>query len=338
MNIIPSVGIMKDLEGYKQLVKMLMDNNITQIRCNVSTLPKESYIDCINTIQDIYSQTTGMKFEVILDVPCPKDKCRIEFSGDSKEIEISKNQNICISIIKHFQCYEDVATFYVDADLTPLSKKDVLIVGNGDLQFEVNKCGEGYLLCTSLNSGILGYRKGIATQKGLIRKSDDKKIIKAIDIIRELKPYCIALSYIENKEDVICFKRQIEGISDYEPKIMSKVESQSGVDNLEEIIKYSDSIMIPRGCLALNVGISRLLYTQDLIQGKCKENKIDTYIAAGMLSSLNTKDFPSRSDICDVAHIVKIGIENIILNGSLCKNEKFNTAVYYLNQLFELHG
>nr|WP_278286437.1 MULTISPECIES: pyruvate kinase [Clostridium] len=115
----------------------------------------------------------------------------------------------------------------------------------------------------------------------------------------------MALSYTEGKDDIILIKDKLEEVLDYSPSIMSKIETMKGIDNSDEIIEHSDSLMLARGCLVLNIGISRLLYYQDLVLDKCKKRNCKLYIASELLSSLGKKEWPSRSDICDISYIVK---------------------------------
>lgn len=115
---------------------------------------------------------------------------------------------------------------------------------------------------------------------------------------------------------------------------MKEVALKVGIiENTTEIRDVSTSIMIARGCLAVNVGAENLLKAQDDIVDKCIQTKEKLYIASNILKSFSSKVWPTRSDICDAAYMIKSGIHNIIIIDPICKEYNFRYLCDSLNAL-----
>ena len=120
---------------------------------------------------------------------------------------------------------------------------------------------------------------------------------------------------------------------------MKEVALKVGIiENTTEIRDVSTSIMIARGCLAVNVGAENLLKAQDDIVDKCIQTKEKLYIASNILKSFSSKVWPTRSDICDAAYMIKSGIHNIIIIYPICKEYNFRYLCDSLNALEEVYA
>ncbi|WP_195837896.1 pyruvate kinase [Tissierella pigra] len=144
----------------------------------------------------------------------------------------------------------------------------------------------------------------IASKYRFIKPTSEDIKDKCFKIIHKFKPASIVLSYIENKEDVIDFRKSIQ-CQIYNPTIMSKIECYSAVQNVDDIIDVSDEIMLARGCLATNIGLENLLCAQDLTLEKCIEKNKRCWIASNILKSLSSYNAPTCADICDLSHMIK---------------------------------
>lgn len=151
------------------------------------------------------------------------------------------------------------------------------------------------------------------------------------------RPECIVLSYIETSNDVIEFKELLQ-YENYNPIIMSKIECYSAIKNIDAIIDVSDEIMIARGCLAINVGLENLLFSQDLTLNKCIEKKKKCCIASNILKSLSSSYAPTRAEICDLAHMVKEGVGNIVITDSISRSTRYKNVVEFIQKVDQLYN
>ena len=209
---------------------------------------------------------------------------------------------------KDFICEEDIKCFVVrDSFIGRIP--EIAIIGDGDLLIKITEIKTDYMIAYCMNDAIVKKGKAIASPQGFLKNTSDDIVLKTLEIIKQVKPEICVLSYIENKSDIYNFVQKIKEYAGYTPHIMSKIESKQGVNNTEEIAKNSDSVMIARGCLASNI-----------------------------LRSLNNRNWPLRSDICDLAHMIIGGIKYFVITDGFCMDERFDKLMYYLKNTYDVYN
>lgn len=336
MKIIPTLNIMEKPSEYETVIKRFVETNTdSYLRCCVTKRENKDFIDCINTMQNIHRKLTGSNFKLMIDISAPKDKIRIVFSDGAKQKEVNAGDKVFLTNKLNFNEYEDGVVIFVNYDLTLITSKDV-IIGNGDLLLQEVIRSDDAIIYNCLNNSIIKSSQAISASCGFIQKSDVAIEGKCLDLVKELKPECVALSYIENREDLLNIKSKIKNVCGYMPELMAKIETVRGCENINEIICEADSIMIARGCLGLNAG-SELLFYQDLILNTCKEKKKEIYIASNIMRSLKSSVWPMRSEFCDAAYILKSGYKNLIITDKYCVTENFKFLVRFLKDLDNIY-
>ena len=104
-------------------------------------------------------------------------------------------------------------------------------------------------------------------------------------------------------------------------KIISKIESQRGIDNLEEIVAVSDGAMVARGDLGVEVPMYLLPIYQKKIVATCRKNKKTCIVATEMLESMKHNPRPTRAEVTDVANAVYNGTDAVMLSGETTTGE-----------------
>lgn len=178
---------------------------------------------------------------------------------------------------------------------------------NGLMKIEVISKEEDGVTCKIINGGNLGRRKslfvpGVKLDIPFINEVDKEDITFAC---RNNGDY-LALSFVSSKEDVLEAKKIIES-ENADIKIISKIESKTGIENLEEIIEVSDGIMVARGDLGEEVPLPMLPVYQKLIIEKCREHGKVCIVATEMLESMKKNSRPTRAEVTDVANAVLRG-------------------------------
>lgn len=108
---------------------------------------------------------------------------------------------------------------------------------------------------------------------------------------------------MRSKEDVLAVQRILDEHNS-EIKIISKIENQEGVDNIDEIIEASYGIMIARGDLGIEVPIERIPGIQRMIIKKCIEAKKPVIVATQMLHTMINNPRPTRAEVTDIANAI----------------------------------
>lgn len=186
---------------------------------------------------------------------------------------------------------------------------------NGLMKIEVISKEEDGVTCKVINGGILKSKKslfvpGVKLDIPFISEVDKEDIIYACENNGDF----LALSFVSTKEDVL-EARKIINEQKSNIKIVSKIESKTGIDNLDEILSVSDGVMVARGDLGEEVPISLLPVYQKLIIRKAREHGKFCIVATEMLESMKKNSRPTRAEVTDVANAVLDGTDAVMLSG-----------------------
>ena len=165
------------------------------------------------------------------------------------------------------------------------------------------------------NDGVLGSHKsvnvpGVHIALPTLTEKDRKNIKLAIDQDIDF----IAHSFVRSAADV----RAVQAILDAynsDIKIISKIENQEGVDNIDEIIEASYGIMIARGDLGIEVPIERIPGIQRQIIRKCVRAKKPVIVATQMLHTMINNPRPTRAEVTDIANAIYYRTDALMLSG-----------------------
>ena len=156
------------------------------------------------------------------------------------------------------------------------------------------------------------------------------------DIIYASQHSCdyLALSFVNTPEDVKEVRSIIEK-SGGDARIISKIESQMGIDNIDAIIAESDGIMVARGDLGVEVPMEKLPTLQKEIIRKCRENGKFAIVATEMLASMYTNPRPTRAEVSDIANAVLDGTDCVMLSGETTVGKYPVAAVDFMSRICE---
>ena len=144
----------------------------------------------------------------------------------------------------------------------------------------------------------------------------------------------LALSFVNSKEDVLEV-RQIIADAGGDARIISKIESQTGVDNLDEIIEASDGVMVARGDLGVELPLEMLPMLQKKIIKKCREAGKFAIVATEMLASMYDNPRPTRAEVSDIANAVIDGTDCVMLSGETTVGKYPIESVEYMSKICE---
>lgn len=165
------------------------------------------------------------------------------------------------------------------------------------------------------NDGVLGAHKsvnvpGVHIDLPALTEKDKKNINLAIDEDIDF----IAHSFVRSADDVMAVQKMLdERGSDI--KIISKIENQEGVDNIDEIIDASYGIMIARGDLGIEVPLEQIPGIQRTIMHKCELKKKPVIVATQMLHTMIDNPRPTRAEVTDIANAIYSRTDALMLSG-----------------------
>lgn len=172
------------------------------------------------------------------------------------------------------------------------------------------------LVTKVLNAGVLGSRKGVnAPGISISLPGITEKDAADIRFGLENDIDFIAASFVRKAQDVLEIREILEEMDMNHVQIISKIESQEGIDNIEEIIKVSDGIMVARGDLGVEIPAEIVPMVQKDIIKKCNAAGKAVITATQMLESMQQNPRPTRAEASDVANAIFDGTDATMLSG-----------------------
>lgn len=208
-----------------------------------------------------------------------------------------------------------------------------ILIDDGLIDLEVERVDKTEMFCHVVSGGELGQRKGVNVPKtkvnlpGLTEK--DKADIQ-FGIEQEFD--FIAASFVRNAS-VIREIRQMLQDAGSRMKIIAKIENEEGIENLDEIIRESDGIMVARGDLGVEIPPQTLPYIQKTMIWKCNAACKTVIVATQMLDSMIRNPRPTRAEVTDVANAVYEGADAVMLSGETAMGKYPVEAVKMMAQI-----
>ena len=212
---------------------------------------------------------------------------------------------------------------------------DMILFDDGALAMKVIGINGPAVIAQVQNDATLGSRKsvnvpGVHIDLPALTEKDRKNIELAIDLDIDF----IAHSFVRNANDV----KAVQDVLDQyhsDIKIISKIENQEGVDNIDEIINASYGIMIARGDLGIEVPIERIPGIQRRIIRKCVQARKPVIVATQMLHSMINNPRPTRAEVTDIANAIYYRTDALMLSGETATGKYPVEAVTTMAQIAE---
>jgi len=190
-----------------------------------------------------------------------------------------------------------------------------ILIDDGETEFEIINKTDEYLECKALNDGEVGSRKSINVPGASLKlPSLSEKDRKYVEWSADNDIDFIAHSFVRNKEDL----KEIQDILDAKGskvKLISKIENQEGVDNIDEILDHCYGIMVARGDLGIEVPAEKIPGIQRMLLEKARAKRKPVIIATQMLHTMIENPRPTRAEVSDVANAVYQGTDCLMLSG-----------------------
>ena len=212
---------------------------------------------------------------------------------------------------------------------------DDILFDDGALAMKVIGVNGPAVIAQVMNEGELGSHKsvnvpGVHIDLPALTEKDVQNINLAIDLDIDF----IAHSFVRSAADV----KAVQDILDdrgSDIKIISKIENQEGVDNIDEIIEASYGIMIARGDLGIEVPIERIPGIQRSIIRKCVRAKKPVIVATQMLHTMIHNPRPTRAEVTDIANAIYYRTDALMLSGETASGDYPVEAVRTMAQIAE---
>ena len=191
-----------------------------------------------------------------------------------------------------------------------------ILLDEGNIELMVTGIKNTDITCRVIRGGILEDNKSINVPDidlniDFLSFTDKEDILFA----SKLNVDYIALSFVRNANDILDVNDMFIGEKNEHTQIISKIETKSAIDDLDNIIKVSDGVMVARGDLGVEISLEKLPCIQKkIISETRKKNKI-CIVSTEMLSSMESRLKPTRAEVSDVSNAVIDGVDALVLSG-----------------------
>lgn len=197
-----------------------------------------------------------------------------------------------------------------------LSVGDRILLNNGLVIFEVREIRDTDAITTVISGGELSDRKSMNFPNKTLRQEylgeqDKKDLLFGIENGVDF----VAASFVSCEADIRAVRDFLDANGGEDIDVIAKIENRAGVDNIDEICKVADGVMVARGDLGVEIPFIEVPTIQKYLIKKCRLLGKRVITATEMLESMINNPRPTRAEISDVANAVYDGSSAVMLSG-----------------------
>lgn len=340
MKVIPTISVSSE-NKYRKVLQQYNDESINFFRINLTRFSLHEYYHELITIQKVQIDLWGEeRIHPLLDVPFPGTKARVDFDGENASFPISAGEFLEVrkdgqkDFVNHKIAVDNFS------DLAHAKIGDRIEIDDGRLRLRVVEKENSIVKMVAQNSGKIKWKKSINRVGKIYFEENRAQYIEALfSLFGKVQPKAVVFSFLESKMqmEAILKERNKRGLKF---KIIPKIETESAVNNLNELVSFTDTVMIGRGDLALVAGPEKLGLLEEKIL-RCKNMfGFKVILATDVLNSLADLKmaFPLRSDLIDLDLAIKNGVEAITISGGKDASDELPDICKLVNSMWEMRA
>jgi len=189
---------------------------------------------------------------------------------------------------------------------------DELLLSDALIKLEVTKIEKSKIFTKVIRGGKLKPYQGVNKKggglslKGITEK-DKKDLAKAVKLDIDY----VAVSFVKDADDIKAVKKVI---GKKQIGIIAKIERSEALEDIDQIAKVSDGLLVARGDLGVEIGIEQLPAVQDMLIRKAMSFDKIVIVATQMMESMINNRVPTRAEVFDVANAVTSGVDAVMLS------------------------
>lgn len=298
---------MDNIENIRALAK----NGMDIARLNFSHGDHEEHLNRINMIKQVREEL-GLPIAILLDTKGPE--IRTGMLVNDEKVQLQEGQDFVLTTEEIEGDANKVSITYTQLP-EDVKEGDTILIDDGLIGLTVQKVADKEIFCKVTNGGLLGSRKGVnvpgvSVKLPGITEKDREDIIFGVKQGLDF----VAASFVRNA-DAVREIRKVLNDANSDMAIISKIENEEGIQNIDEIIEESDGIMVARGDMGVEIPAAEVPFIQKMIIQKCNDAYKPVITATQMLDSMIRNPRPTRAEVTDVANAIYDGTDAIMLSG-----------------------
>ncbi|MDB4088976.1 pyruvate kinase [Flavobacteriales bacterium] len=317
----------------KENLQSIINDGVNVCRLNFSHGSHEDHLKVLNNIKEI-NKENGTHIATLGDLQGPK--LRVGKMEDNTLLisgkEITFTDKECIGNAD--LVYMNYKNFAKD-----VKKGEFIRLDDGKLEMQILETNSKDTVKAKITQGgILKSNKGVNLPNTVISlPSLTKKDLADLEFALEHNIDWIGLSFVRSARDIIELKGLIAA-KNKKARVIAKVEKPEAVENIEEIIKHADAIMVARGDLGVEIPMEKVPLVQKMIVEKCIQYSKPVVIATQMMESMIESSTPTRAEVNDVANAVLDGADAVMLSGETSVGKFPNHVIKAMVKILEETG
>jgi len=303
--IVATIGpATESVETLTQLVKAGM--NVA--RFNTKHSDPEWHNERMKRVKKV-SQDLNAPIGILVDLQGPE--VRIDLPAE-KSFPVKRGEIITFS--SNLEKKAKKIVYIPEGVISCMSKGNLILLDDGSCEFIITKISKDTMLVKAVSDCEVKHRKTMNTPGAILgMPSITKRDLNYLDKLDSKLIDYIGLSFVRDAIDIQNLKKEMAK-RNIKAAIISKIENQAALDNLDEIINESDAVMIARGDLGVEVDYQQLVYWQKKIIFKCRKAAKPVITATQMLKSMVDNPRPTRAEVSDIANAVYDGTDAVMLS------------------------
>jgi len=191
-----------------------------------------------------------------------------------------------------------------------------VLIDDGLLELRVEEVEDGEIDCVVVTGGPISSHKGLNFPDSSLSISGlTPKDLEDLRFgVEELRPDWVAVSFVRSGDEVMEVKERMKEFGGHIP-VISKIEKHEAIDDIENVLRASDGIMVARGDLAVELSAERVPVEQKRIVARCRRLGKPVIVATQMLDSMIRNPRPTRAEVSDVANAIFDRTDAVMLSG-----------------------
>lgn len=292
-------------------LERMIEAGMNVARFNMSHGTHQSHRELIESVK-IARKNKNAPVAIMIDTKGPEIRVKLFENG---KIILRENETFTLTTKDVVGNQDIVSVTYTNLPKI-LKKGTKILLNDGNIELKVEKLTAHDVICSVVHGGELSNNKsinipGVKTDMPYLSQQDKQDLFFA----KEVNADYIAISFVNCAEDVCQVKEYLKEIKFKDVQIISKIESEEGVNNFSSILKVSNGIMVARGDLGVEIDFVKIPILQKKFIEECNYKGKIVITATQMLESMISNTRPTRAEISDVANAILDGTTAIMLSG-----------------------
>ena len=295
----------------EETLRRLMIEGMDVARFNFSHGTHEEQLEKFNRVKRIREEL-GLPGAALLDTKGPEIRLKT-FENDKAELKQGSRFTLTTREVLGNASIVSITYKDLPRDVKPGGR---ILLDDGLIELLIDDVDDTEIHCTVANSGVISNRKGVNVpdtnlSMPFISQKDYDDICFGIEHGFDF----IAASFTRTAEDILQIRKILEEKNCNNISIIAKIENMQGVQNINDIIRVSDGIMVARGDMGVEIPLEEVPVLQKKIIQKVYQAGKQVITATQMLDSMMKNPRPTRAEATDVANAIYDGTSAIMLSG-----------------------